>query len=323
MLPESDLPEPDSYVELPDGRQVAVDDRGDPGGVPVLYFHGTPDTRLARHPDDRIARDAGVRLIAADRPGLGSSDVDPDATPLSVADDHRAILDQLGIDSVAVFAWSAGAVPAVAFAGRYPERVRRLTLVAPLIPADAYETDGVLEGADDSRRMFADVVSTTPPDEAGRELAMWLVPPEIDERNARIMLAESIAALDHVDGAADALVAALRGSVAQGMTGIEREVTAQATPLGPLLDAVARVGAVHVGADDGVTPPAMSRWLADRLGLALTVHRGEGHLLAISRWRALLVEAAQPSAALGASEGGSSGSSQSMDGTSDQRRSNS
>ena len=67
---------------------MAVDDRGDPDGVPVLFVHGTPDTRVARHPDDGIARALGIRLIAVDRPGLGGSDVDPTATPDTVAHDH-------------------------------------------------------------------------------------------------------------------------------------------------------------------------------------------------------------------------------------------
>lgn len=286
------LPRPDLYVELPDGRRVGVDDRGHPDGAPVLFFHGTPDTRLARHPDDAIATEAGIRLIAVDRPGLGGSDVDPAASPISVADDHAHVIDHLGVEEVSALAWSAGSVAALAFAGRHRVRVRRITLVAPLVPADAYADPAVLDGADDNRRMFAGVLGTTSPDEAGRELAMWLVPPEVDEATARAMLTESLAAVAHIPGAGHALVSALVGTVAQGMTGLEREIAAQATPLGALLDAVPAVGSIHVGADDAVTPPAMSEWLAARLGLSLTVHEGAGHLLAISHWDALLRSAA-------------------------------
>lgn len=301
------LPPPDLFVPLPDGRRLGVDDRGDPSGRPVLFFHGTPDTRLARHPDDGIARDLGIRLVAVDRPGLGSSDRDPAATPATVADDHARVLDHLGIEEAGVLAWSAGTITALAFAGRHSSRTTRTILVAPLIPADAYRHDGVLDGADESRRLFADVLATTDPDEAGRELAMWLVPPEIDEETARQMLAESIAAVGDIDGAGDVLVAALVGSVRQGMAGLEREVTAQATPLGLLLDAVCPDGAIHVGALDAVTPPAMARWLGQRLGLAVTVYADEGHLLAIARWADLLTEAAQP----GSTGSGASGSTQS------------
>lgn len=293
-----DLPEPDLLVDVGGGRRVALDDRGDPDGRPVLFFHGTPDTRVARHPDDGIATELGIRLIAVDRPGLGGSDVDPQATPTTVADDHAAVLTQLGIERAGVLAWSAGAIPALAFAGRHADRVERIVLVAPLVPADAYadtETlDGVevLEGSDDSRHLFADVITQVSPDEAGRELAMWLVPPQVDADTARELLADSRRAVAHVDGAGEALVAAMVGSVAGGMTGLEREITAQATPLGDLLDRIAAPTTVHVGDVDRLTPVAMSRWVGARTGGEVVVHAGAGHSLAIDQWAALLARAA-------------------------------
>lgn len=284
------LPDPDLYVGVADGRRLAVDDRGDRSGSPVLFVHGTPDSRLARHPDDGIAAALGVRLLAVDRPGIGHSDPDPSATPSSVADDHVAVLDHLGIERAGVLAWSSGAVPALALAGRHPDRIDRLLLVAPLVPADAYGDVAVLDGAGDQRRLFADLLGTDTPDEIGRELAMWLVPPELDEPTARAMLADSLAALDSVPGAGDALVGALRATVAQGMTGLEREIAAQATLLGPLLDAISAPTAVHVGDHDAVTPPPMARWLAGRLGAELHLHPGAGHTLAITSWAELLTE---------------------------------
>src|SRR5687767_7492450 len=53
---------PTRTVALGGGRTLALDDVGDPAGAPVLYLHGTPDSRLARHPDDDLAAAAGVRL---------------------------------------------------------------------------------------------------------------------------------------------------------------------------------------------------------------------------------------------------------------------
>lgn len=292
--PMNDPSPPDRLVDVGGGRRLAIDDRGDPAGRPVVFFHGTPDTRLARHPDDAIADALGIRLIAADRPGLGGSDPDPAATPWSVADDHAALLDQLEVERTGVLAWSAGAIPAIAFAGRHPRRVERLVLVGPLVPADAYAEPGVLEGSDDSRRLFADVIADAEPEEAGRELAMWLVPPEVDEPLARELLADSLRAVAHVPGAGDALVRGLLGSVARGSGGLEREVAAQATPLGGVLDGIAAPVQVHVGSVDARTPVAMATWLAGRLRGELSVHEGAGHLLAIERWAELLAEAAEP-----------------------------
>lgn len=287
-----ELPAPDLLVELPGGRQIAVDDRGDPDGAPVLYCHGSPDSRLARHPDDGLARAAGVRLLAVDRPGIGASDADPRATPRSVAADLVGVLDRLGIDRAGILSWSTGSIFALALAGAHPERCRRIVLAAPLVPADAYDDPSVLDGADDARRLFADAHRTMDPGEVGAELAIWLVPPEVDVATARQMVAGSIAALADVPGAERQLVAAVRASVARGMTGVERDIAAQATRLGPLLDQVAAPASVHVGSDDTVTPPAMAAWLGRRLGVEPTVHDGIGHELAIRRWRQLLAELA-------------------------------
>lgn len=286
------LPLPDLLIELPDGRRVALDDRGDPGGEPVLYVHGTPDSRLARHPDDGLAAAAGVRLLAADRPGIGHSDPDPRSTPASVADDLAAILDHLDIATTGVLSWSAGSLFALALAGSHPERCQRLVLAAPLVPADAYDDPAVVEGADDGRRLFADAHRGMTPDEVGAELAPWLVPPSIDDATARDMMAGSIAALVDIPGAGDQLALAVRACTANGAAGIEREIAAQATILGPLLDRISAPVHIHAAIDDTVTPPAMAAWLGRRLGSDPLIHDG-GHELAIRHWGALLEEAAR------------------------------
>jgi pimeloyl-ACP methyl ester carboxylesterase len=107
-------------VALDEGRVMTVDDTGDPHGVPVLYLHGTPDSRLARHPDDGLAAAAGVRLLAVDRPGYGGSS--PLAPPWSprwpdcLARDVARTLDALRVERCPVLAWSGGALAAVALA---------------------------------------------------------------------------------------------------------------------------------------------------------------------------------------------------------------
>lgn len=286
------FPLPDRLVELPGGRRVALDDRGDDDGSPVLYCHGSPDSRFARHPDDSLAAVARVRLLAADRPGIGHSDVDPDATPTSVADDLAAVLDHLGIERVGVLSWSTGAIHALAFAGTHPDRCRRVVLAAPLVPADAYDDPTVLDGSDDARRLFADAHRGMDPGDVGAELAPWLVPPVIDDATAREMMAGSIAALADIAGAEEQLALAVRASVAAGMTGVERDIAAQATRLDALLDRITATVSVHVGADDAVTPPSMARWIGRRLDVRPRVHDGVGHELAIRRWADLLLEAA-------------------------------
>ena len=58
---------PPQLFELPDGRHLAYDEVGAADGTPIVYLHGTPDSRLSRHPDAAVASALGVRLIAIDR----------------------------------------------------------------------------------------------------------------------------------------------------------------------------------------------------------------------------------------------------------------
>ena len=60
-------------VRLPDGRWLAYAEFGAPDGRPVFVFHGVPGSRLLMD-DDRPIADAGLRMIAVDRPGIGRSD---------------------------------------------------------------------------------------------------------------------------------------------------------------------------------------------------------------------------------------------------------
>ena len=63
-----------STLRLPDGRTLAYDDVGDPAGPPVVYLHGTPDSRLGR-PADAVTR-GGRRAAPRRRPARASGDSD-------------------------------------------------------------------------------------------------------------------------------------------------------------------------------------------------------------------------------------------------------
>jgi pimeloyl-ACP methyl ester carboxylesterase len=60
-------------ITLGDGRLLAYAVWGDPSGEPVLFHHGTGDSRLARFPDESVTSSLGVRLVTVDRPGVGGS----------------------------------------------------------------------------------------------------------------------------------------------------------------------------------------------------------------------------------------------------------
>jgi pimeloyl-ACP methyl ester carboxylesterase len=70
---ETEMSPNPSTIDLADGRVLTYDAYGDPDGLPVLFSHGLSDSRLIRNPDDELTRSLGVRMIAADQPGVGGS----------------------------------------------------------------------------------------------------------------------------------------------------------------------------------------------------------------------------------------------------------
>ena len=109
-------------INLPDGRPLSVSEGGDPGGVPVIYHHGTPSSRLQAVSGHDAAMRQGVRLIAANRPGYGAA-LDAPTSLSSVADDTLALADALGLNRFAVLGVSGGGPYALACGALAPDRV--------------------------------------------------------------------------------------------------------------------------------------------------------------------------------------------------------
>ena len=107
-------------LALPDGRNLAWAEYGDPDGTPVVFIDGTPGSRLA-HPDDEAL--AGIRLITFDRPGYGLSTPASRPTLLGVADAVGALTTSLDVTRFGVLGFSGGAPYAVACGARFPQRL--------------------------------------------------------------------------------------------------------------------------------------------------------------------------------------------------------
>lgn len=119
-----------------DRGSVAYVEYGDPGGVPVLFFHGTPGSRLLGELYDDTARERGVRVIALDRPGYGDSDPWDDRTLANTGAFAAPVLADAGVDSAGVVGFSGGGPHALAFGASHPGCVRRVDLVAGATPPD-------------------------------------------------------------------------------------------------------------------------------------------------------------------------------------------
>jgi pimeloyl-ACP methyl ester carboxylesterase len=111
---------------------LAYEDVGHAGGSPIFFFHGTPGSRLARHPDAELAVAAGARLITIDRPGYGDSSRRPGRRLTDWASDVSELADALGFGRFSVVGWSGGGPHALAVAHQLPGRVTAVALASPL-----------------------------------------------------------------------------------------------------------------------------------------------------------------------------------------------
>jgi pimeloyl-ACP methyl ester carboxylesterase len=101
-------------------------------GAPVLMIHGAGGGYDQGHWGFRDGLgDHAYRVIAPSRFGYLGTPLPPDGSPAAQADAHAALLDSLDIERVAVVGASAGALSAVQFALRYPERTAALVLLVP------------------------------------------------------------------------------------------------------------------------------------------------------------------------------------------------
>ncbi len=97
-------------------------------------MHGGSGSRHQFPGAVRDAKQAGFRLIGYDRPGLGMSDAMPDRRVADSAADVRAIVDELGLDRMAVWGSSGGGPYALATAALLDDVVSAVCLFAPIGP---------------------------------------------------------------------------------------------------------------------------------------------------------------------------------------------
>lgn len=88
LVPEEDTSD---VFTLPDGRKLGYAQFGLLTGRPILYCHGLPGSRVEAGHLHEAALEVGARIIATDRPGMGSSSPQPGRTLL----DHPKDLQQL------------------------------------------------------------------------------------------------------------------------------------------------------------------------------------------------------------------------------------
>lgn len=276
---------PDLQIELPDGTQVGYAEAGDPAGPPVMYLHGSPSSRLEIGlPGIReAADDLGLRVIAADRPGIGLTPFRRYSVP-DYPQLVRSLADALGIDRFAVVGVSGGGKYACACAWALPDRVTRVALVSSTCSFDLPGARATWNAED--RRLYR-----------AANWAPWLVRLVMTKmardigRNPDALFAtvqRSVGAVDQEVLAPrefrEALARDIGQAFRQGGHGPAHDLMLEARPWDLPLERITVPVDLWHGEEDRVVSPEQGRILAAVLPVA-TEHYvpGEGHFSLFAR----------------------------------------
>ncbi len=133
-----DVNRPDSTVSVPGGRRIGYRNYGVMGGVPVLYFHGSPGSRFEAEFLADAAANLGVCLVSVDRPGMGLSTFSTRCFVHTTPGDIRVLIEHLrrtlSFDRVGILATSGGTPYALACAEQLPNLINSVAVVSPRTP---------------------------------------------------------------------------------------------------------------------------------------------------------------------------------------------
>jgi pimeloyl-ACP methyl ester carboxylesterase len=271
----------DRTIEI-DGLTWAVRQSGAPDGRPLVYFHGTPSSRLETAFADDTAAALGVRLVSFDRPGYGGSAFAPFSLA-SVAVDTGRIVDALGIDRFATTGQSGGGPFSLACGAVLGERVTRVGVTSGAGPFD--KVPELMAALDDNDT--AAVALLPDAEEAAQQFAAGFEPfRELASADDATIVAGFRQMCSSRDGrllddpqVASAIAAGLRASLVQGCEGAGWDNVAWVGPWDVELDDVRRPVHLWYGDDDPFCPAVVGPWLEQHLPDAtLVLREGEGHM---------------------------------------------
>jgi pimeloyl-ACP methyl ester carboxylesterase len=264
-----------------DGRTLAIEEAGDPGGLPVLVHNGTPNSRHLYGPAAADASARGLRLIGYDRPGYGGSTPQPGRTVADCAADVRAICAELGIGRLAMWGISGGGPHLLACAALLPDLVASAASLASPAPADAEGLDWFdgmgQENADDFKLLKSDPEAARAKMEKDREATLAASADDLAELLQTLLTPTDAAAL--TGEFAEYLAWTGREGLAPGSQGWWDDGVAHAGPWGFELSAIRVPVLLMHGRQDQFVPFGHGRWLAARIpGVEARLLDGDGHL---------------------------------------------
>jgi pimeloyl-ACP methyl ester carboxylesterase len=195
--------EPESFQvvrRLEDGGELILDGEIAGEGPPVVLLHGLSATRRNVVQGSRALLRRGYRLIAYDARGHGASSPGTRYGYPDLIEDLEAVLDDLGLDRVALVGSSMGAATGMAFALRHPERVAALVQITPAYNGAA-RTGNVDDGAWDAMATgleeggvdaFVDVAQPAGAGEGWRKIAREAVRQRMERHEHPLEVAQAL-----------------------------------------------------------------------------------------------------------------------------------
>jgi pimeloyl-ACP methyl ester carboxylesterase len=268
-------------IELSDGRIVSVAEWGDPEGLPAIFHHGTPGSRMTYWTDPTIYARFGIRRITFDRPGYGESTRLPGRSVADVVPDVEAIADALGIDRFATTGGSGGGPHALACAALLPDRVVRCIAAASPAPWEAEGFDhlegmnagnveeftAAMEG-EAAHRPIAEREAAVALERLRSGRADWLGDGyEMSDSDREAMAKNLASARDQMEAA-----------IGRSVDGWVDDMLASVKPWGVDLATIRCPVRIDYGRQDAFVPPANGDWLVANVPGAVAFITDDGHL---------------------------------------------
>ncbi|HEV2035187.1 MAG TPA: alpha/beta hydrolase [Candidatus Dormibacteraeota bacterium] len=273
-------------IVTPDGRQLRVEEAGDPAGVPVLMHHGTPGAGHLYRPHVTDAINRGIRLIGYNRPGYGRSTPQPGRSVADCAADVRAIASELGIDRLGVWGISGGGPHALACAALLPDLVVAVGSLAAIAPYGApgldFFTGMGQENVDDVKLSLEDEPAARAKLGEDRERMLALTAEDMVQAFPTLVSAVDAAALDLELG--EYLVACDQDGLGLGGDGWWDDGHAHLHPWGFDLESIRVPVQLWHGRHDRFVPFQHGEWLASKIpGVEAHLTDEDGHLTLLQR----------------------------------------
>src|SRR4030081_2020592 len=281
-------------VSTSDGTEVGVYEFGDPGGVPVIAFHGVPACGAGFSFADDAARRRGIRLLAPDRPGVGLSTPVPGWTVGSYGAEMSRIGDACGVERFAAWGYSGGGPYALACAAALGDRVTRLAVAAGMGEVGGWAS---IEDFEKTDRMMLNL-SQKRPRLARTVMAISARLARLSPKSAVKSFAKELSSSDQEVVARyepDEILAMFTQAFLHGARGVVDDYRAIGQPWGIDLAAISAPVKIFQGESDTMVPPRHSEELARRIsGCQLSIWPGEGHLGTITHVDEILEWLSQP-----------------------------